>query len=410
MSMNRQRRRQRAGGKRTGLLVAVLVVCVSAAGVANYLRPLPAIAVSRTVISGSAVKVSPLAWPGAGEAAIGAQGFGLLAEGGQNAPLPVASIAKIITAMAILEQKPLAPGQQGPGLTISANDVAIYQKYAGEDGSVVPVVTGEQLTEYEMLQAMLLPSANNVADSAAIWTFGSLPNYVTYANQMLQQLGLTHTIVSDDASGFLPHTTSTASDLVRLGQIALQNPVLAQIVAQPQADLPVVGTVHNVDALLGTAGIVGIKTGNTDQAGGCFLFAATYTPASNHAITIVGAVMGTPDLGAALQASLPLLASARQNFQVQTFAQAGQVIASYKAPWGGTAQVVAPEDVSAVVWSGTPVEPTVSLLSAASAITKNQRVGTMTVHAGNSSSSHTLVTTAAIPPPSWHWRLFRNPF
>ncbi len=407
--MNRQRRRQRAGGKRTSLLITALVVCVSA-GAANYLRPLPAIAVSRTAVSASPSTDSQLTWPATGEAAIGAQGFGLLAESGQNRPMPTASVAKIITAVAILEQKPLELGQQGPGLTMSANDVAIYQKYAGEGGSVVPVAADEQLTEYEMLQAMLLPSANNVADSAAIWTFGSLTNYITYANQMLQRLGLTHTVVSDDASGFLPHTTSTANDLVQLGQITLQNPVLAQIVAQLQADLPIAGTVHNVDALLGTAGIIGIKTGNTDQAGGCFLFAATYAPVSNHIVTIVGAVMGAPDLGAALQESLPLLASAKQNLRVQTFAQAGQVIASYKAPWGGTTRVVSTENISAIVWSGTPVKPIVSLSSAPSAITKNQRVGTMTVYAGNSSSSHALVTTVAIPPPSWHWRLFRNPF
>jgi len=48
----------------------------------------------------------------------------------------------------------------------------------------------------------------------------------------------------------------------------------AALVALPSFDLPVAGTVHNTDKLLGTDGFVGIKTGSDDAAGGCFMFRA----------------------------------------------------------------------------------------------------------------------------------------
>src|SRR5258708_40122528 len=87
-------------------------------------------------------------------------------------------------------------------------------------------------------------------------------------------MGATHYA---DVSGFSPLSVSIPSDLIRLGQTAMLQPVLAQIVAQSQATLPVAGVVHNLDTLLGQEGGVGIKTGHTDQAGGCFVMAADLT-------------------------------------------------------------------------------------------------------------------------------------
>ncbi len=396
--------------KRMHFVVIALVFCFAATGIANLVKPFPVIAAAKADITTSPNTATNLTWPTRGEAAIGAQGFGLLDTHGPETPLPTASIAKVITALALLEQKPLSLGQKGPSLTIGAGDVALYQKYAAIDGSLIPVTIGEDLTEYQILQALMLPSANNIADSAAIWAFGSLPSYTEYANQMLKRMGVTHTTVADDASGFLPQTVSTPSDLVKIGLAAMQNPVLVQVVSQPQANLPVAGTVNNVNVLLNRNGIVGIKTGNTDQAGGCFLFAANYAPVSNHPVTIVGAVMGAADLGEALQSSLTLLESAKHNFTVQTFVHAGQTVASYNVPWAGTVHAVSPEDVATTVWNGKTISPTIAVDNIKKPIAKNNQVGTVTVLAGSNKMTSKLVLEKPINQPSVFWRLFRNPF
>lgn len=150
---------------------------------------------------------------------------------------------------------------------------------------------GEQLSEYQMLEAMMLPSADNMADSLAIWAYGSLPAYQAAANQYLANHNINDTHVGVDASGLDPSTVSTAHDLVLLGEAAMQNAVLAEIVAKPSVNgFPLMGTISNTNTLLGQNGIVGAKTGNTDQAGGVFVFAANYNDANGQELSVVGAV------------------------------------------------------------------------------------------------------------------------
>jgi len=122
------------------------------------------------------------------------------------------------------------------------------------------------------------------------------------------------TTVGSDASGLSPDTLSTAHDLVLLGEAAMQNPVLAEIVSKSSVDdFPLIGTIENTNTLLGQDGIVGVKTGNSDEAGGVFVFAAKYNDDSGKEQIIVGAVQGLPDLEKALQAAKTLLKSAEKN-------------------------------------------------------------------------------------------------
>jgi len=256
-----------------------------------------------------------LAWPKSGEAAIGIVGSGVLATHGTQAARPTASTAKLITALTVLKKYPLQPGESGPTLTMSRSDIDLMVKNSAENGSEIGrVFVGEKLSEYQMLQAMMLPSANNMADSLAVWAYGSLPAYAAAANNYLSSLGLRDTHVGTDASGLNASTVSSAHDLVLLGELAMQNPVLAEIVGTSSVDgFPLVGTITNTNTLLGQDGIVGVKTGNSDEAGGVFVFAADYTKPDGQKITIVGAVQGLPDLDAALQAAQTLLHSAEQN-------------------------------------------------------------------------------------------------
>ncbi|QBJ96285.1 D-alanyl-D-alanine carboxypeptidase [Rhodococcus sp. ABRD24] len=218
----------------------------------------------------------------------GEDGTVRVANPGQR-PQPTASAAKVITALAVLGKAPLVPGEEGPVLTMTEADSQLYWDYATHGGSVVAVGQGQELTQYEILEAMLLPSANNLADTLAIWAFGSIDGYRSAATQLVRSLGMKATTIGEDASGFSPTTTSTAEDLTRLATAAMREPVIAEIVARPEAVIPGVGPVRNTNWLLGQQGVVGLKTGTTDAAGGVFLFAATVgTPGR----LVVGAVQG----------------------------------------------------------------------------------------------------------------------
>jgi D-alanyl-D-alanine carboxypeptidase (penicillin-binding protein 5/6) len=148
------------------------------------------------------------------------------------------------------------------------------------------------LTELQALQALLLPSANNIAAVLARWDAGSTGRFVTRMNATARALGMAHTRYTDP-SGFDEATVSTAADQVRLVGRAMSLPVFASIVATPSATLPVAGTVHNTDHLLGQDGFVGVKTGNTDAAGGCFAFRAIRSVGGKQT-TITGVVLGQP--------------------------------------------------------------------------------------------------------------------
>jgi D-alanyl-D-alanine carboxypeptidase (penicillin-binding protein 5/6) len=211
--------------------------------------------------------------------------------------LPIGSIAKVMTALTVLHRYPLTGA--GPTYTITRQDVDFYDQVVADDGSNLPVVSGEQFTERQLLLALLLPSANNIADTLAVWVAGSEAAFVTQLNAEAKTLGMTSTVFAD-ASGFSPQTVSTAADLVKLGQAALANPTLAALVAVQSAVMPDGSTIKNIDTDLATApGWLGIKTGSTAQAGGCFLFAADHPGPVGESpeVTVVGAVVGlvTPD-------------------------------------------------------------------------------------------------------------------
>jgi D-alanyl-D-alanine carboxypeptidase (penicillin-binding protein 5/6) len=148
------------------------------------------------------------------------------------------------------------------------------------------------LTERQALTALLLPSANNVAIMLARRVSGSVPAFVTRMNTAAAALGMTDTRYTDP-SGFRATTVSTAADQLRLAAAAMRVPAFAAIVGLRSARLPVAGHVHNTDQLLGQDGFVGIKTGSTDAAGGCFMF-RTRRIVGVRLVEITGVVLGQP--------------------------------------------------------------------------------------------------------------------
>jgi D-alanyl-D-alanine carboxypeptidase (penicillin-binding protein 5/6) len=128
-------------------------------------------------------------------------------------------------------------------------------------------------------------------------------------NATARSLGMTHTRYTDP-SGFDDATVSTPADQVRLVDRAMRLPVFASIVATPSATLPVVGTVHNTNTLLGHNGFVGVKTGSDSAAGGCFAFRVVRWIGGKRT-TITGVVLGQPGhdrIAAALEAADAMVA------------------------------------------------------------------------------------------------------
>ena len=326
-------------------MLAALVYCaVALLGSPGALSPAPARLVART-------KPAHLPWPGYGQGAYGVAGGPVLATHGPQRPVPTASVAKLITVLCVLQKRPLAAHSDGPTLTLTSSDVAIYRKYVAEDGSVVPVRAGQHMTERNALEAILLPSANNVADSLAIDTFGSLAKYRAFATKYVRAHGLDHTHIGSDASGFLPDTTSTAHDLVELGSLVMSNPVLAAMVNEDSVDIPDSGTFYNVDTLLGTDGIVGIKTGNSDQDGGVFV-GAVRTHTGGRTTTLITALAGAQSLDAVLTDSHTLLVAAAKALTTVTLARAGETVGHYVGPDGTRVDAVVRNTVTATVVRG----------------------------------------------------------
>ena len=373
------------------------------------LRPLPKVS-AKSIAPLSPTAQVALTWPTIGQGAIGTAGQGVLVSTNAQQPVPTASVAKIMMALTVLKKHPLKSGEQGPLITMTTDDVDLYDKYVVIDGSVVKVVAGEQLSEYQALQAALLPSANNIADTLALWAYGSMDAYHTAANGVAQSLGMTHSTFAGDASGFLPETVSTASDLVLLGEAALVEPVVREIVAQASADLPVVGTVHNVNFLLGKDGNIGIKTGNSDQAGGCFLFATTRVVAGAQNVTSVGAILGATSLAQALMDSKLLTDSFYNALSPDLMLKKDTVVARYSLPWGGTIDAVAAQDVRVVNFSGAKVTTKVNTQPIHAGEKEGTAVGSVTVQSSFATQQVPVVLSGAVPSPGWWWGLHRGLF
>jgi D-alanyl-D-alanine carboxypeptidase (penicillin-binding protein 5/6) len=239
-------------------------------------------------------------WPAYGQAAVQIGQSQIHAGPNQHAAA-IASVAKVMTAYLVLRDHPLRLGEDGPTITLTGADVADTDRRRGRQESVVSIAAGEQLTERQALQALLLPSANNIAAVLARWDAGSTDRFVARMNATARSLGMTHTRYTDP-SGYDDATVSTAADQLRLVGRAMRLPVFASIVATPSAWLPVAGTVHNTNTLLGRDGFVGVKTGNTNAAGGCFAFRAVRW-AHGRRTTVTGVVLGQPGLAAAFAAA-----------------------------------------------------------------------------------------------------------
>ena len=348
-----------------------------------------------------------LDWPANGQATVEVEGIGSFGASGPSTPVPIASVAKVMTAYLTLLQFPLSStGHGGFTLRITKADVEEERTRMALDESVVPVIAGERLSERQALQALLLPSANNVAELLAVHDAGSVGAFVARMNATARRLGMTATTYTDP-SGYQDTTVSTAVDQVKLAALAMRMPAFAAIVDERSADLPVVGEVTNYDALVGSDGYVGIKTGSDSSAGGCLLFAKRVTVAGRR-LTILGAVLGQREgsyVPAALASAQALGDSAALALRAGIVLPAGSGVLMASGVDGRHTRVVTASALREIGWGGLTVPVSVALAAhRATRLAEGQQVATVSA-SGLTATSSRAVAARALPAPSLGWRL-----
>ncbi|MGV8857124.1 D-alanyl-D-alanine carboxypeptidase family protein [Rhodoglobus sp.] len=327
---------------------------------------------------------------------------GVLAQAGSKEALPIASITKIITALVVLDVKPLTADELGPTITFGAADLDYYYTQQAQYGLVWPVSDGQQLSQRDVMNVTLLASANNYAQSLALWAYGSEDAFVSAAATWLTDHGLANTTISE-ASGIKTSNTSTAQDLTEIARLAISTPVIAAIVGTPSVEVPGLGIVSNRNQLLGIDGVDGIKTGTLLDNYACLLF-STDVPIGDEIKTFVGVVLGGPDHPTIAAAIRTLIAEATEGYTEVTLASDGEKFAEYDTPWGDDTTAVTSATITRVVWGEDDITMTVDA-DPVRVATAGSSAGVVYVQIGSESIEIPLHFSDEIDGPGAWWRL-----
>ncbi|MEU5525023.1 D-alanyl-D-alanine carboxypeptidase [Streptomyces sp. NPDC047860] len=380
----------RTAVRRIKIWTPLVLLLVIAFAIAQNLRPLPAPTLELTARDSYTFEGGKpeIPWPAGGQAALDVQGIGTFGSSGEQKPVPIASVAKVMTAYVILRDHPLKSGAEGPMLKI--DELAEKQSDAGQE-STVHVTAGDEISQREAIEAILIASANNVARLLARWDAGSEKAFVEKMNEAAKDLGMTRTTYTDP-SGLNNTTVSTAVDQVKLAREAMKQPAFREVAAMMSYD-DYKGTNHsNWNQLVGHNNVVGIKTGTTTSALGNLVFAAK-KDVDGETRTIVGAVVRQPAggrdntiLSAALTAGDELIRAAQGALESATILKKGDVVGYADDGLGGRTPVVVTEDVKAVGWAGLSVKLTFAADEVPHQAKAGTKVGTLTVGDGTSSA------------------------
>jgi serine-type D-Ala-D-Ala carboxypeptidase (penicillin-binding protein 5/6) len=233
-----------------------------------------------------------------------------------NSELAIASTTKIMTALVTLQH-------------VKHLDTVFTQNdwYPAAADSQLGLLPGDRMTVHDLLEAMLLPSADDAAEDLAYNVGGgSVARFVGMMNAEARKLGLDHTHYSTPIGLDTPGNYSSPLDLVHLAAYVLRTqPFFRRAVDRPTVALatgPVRTVVNRNDLVARFPWINGVKTGHTADAG--YVLVAS---GRRHGMTLVGAVLGTPSEAARDQNALALLEYGFDAFRTVRPVQAGEVLA-----------------------------------------------------------------------------------
>ncbi|MEV7162563.1 serine hydrolase [Streptomyces microflavus] len=395
----------------TPLVLLLLIVFA----IVQVMRPLPEPVLELTAkptytFEGGGTKLS---WPGQGQSAVMVDGVGSLGSEGAQKPAPIASVAKVMTAYVILQEHPLKGDEEGE--TITADQKA-EDESKNADESTAPLTKGQQLTQRQMLQLLMIPSGNNAARLLARWDAGSEDKFIDKMNDAAKDLGMTDSTYTDP-SGLKKTTVSTATDQLKLAQAVMRNDVFRKIVDMPEIEIKGIdGKIYNNNTLLLEPGVSGIKTGSSTPAGGNLLWSAN-TVVDGKTLWIYGAVMGQQagtgrvydSLTLSLTNSLKLIKGAQEAPTSTTVVKKGDVVGYVDNGFGAQTPVIATKNLKAVGWAGLEVELKVTdsgkgITHAAKA---GSEVGMVTVGTGTGKVTAPVVLQDDLTEPAFGDKLTR---
>ena len=386
------------------LIMIILAIILTAQILRPFGKPKIALAINTNRTTAGSLNIN---WPANTQGAVCIANEELIDKTADQSPKPTASVAKMMTAYVILKDHPLASFEDGPTLVLTSEDEKAYRDDKRDHQSVVKVVTGEKLTERQMLEALLLPSGNNIATTLARWDSGSVNAFVAKMNKTAQALGMKDTHYEDPA-GINLGTQSTAYDQLLLAQKAMEIDTFENIVAMPQATLPVAGTVYNVDYALGKGGIVGIKTGSMPRVGGNFVF-ASYDDVDSKKVLIIGALLGVDGkkpIMDALDDSLNVLQETKGALQLMHIVKKDEVIGTVSFRPNHILSLKCAQSIDCFAWPQKQFHLKIKLRNMTLPIRKGDVVGTLTIEK-ESTKTTKIVAAESVSKPTLVERLTR---
>ncbi|MFI9104626.1 D-alanyl-D-alanine carboxypeptidase [Streptomyces fildesensis] len=392
-------------------LVVLLLIAIA---VAQSLRPLPAPALTLSMEPSYTFQGGPLSlpWPVMGQSVVEVEGVGGMGVRGAQTPVPIASVTKVMTAYVILRDHPLKGSETGPKIKI---DQTAADEAASVDESRVQVTLGQEFTERQMLELLLIPSGNNIARALARWDSGTQEAFVVKMQKAAADLGMKNTTYTG-ASGFEETTKSTAVDQLMLARTVMKDEVFRSVVAMEHADIPGVPTIYNNNGLLThTPGVIGIKTGSSTPAAGALMWAAQKTIDGKPRL-ILGVVLqqrkgSTPNdmLKYALSTSDTLVRGARAALASAVVVKKGEVVGYVDDGLGGKTPVVATKDLTAVGWSG--LKSDLKLAAGTAGVPHSAKagteVGTLSLGSGTGETKVPVALQSDLAEPSFGDKLIR---
>lgn len=183
-----------------------------------------------------------------------------LFEKGASARYAPASTTKLLTALVVRQHFPL-------------DQVITVPSYLWSNTGTLGLVTGREYTVHDLLKAMLITSANDVAQLFAVSYPGGDDAFVAAMNRLAQDSGLSDSMFSNPAGFDIGDQYSTARDLAKLSKLVFEDQVLKEILGTKKAMIADVSSLHPAELvsthklLLVDDSVLGGKTGTTERAG-----------------------------------------------------------------------------------------------------------------------------------------------
>jgi D-alanyl-D-alanine carboxypeptidase (penicillin-binding protein 5/6) len=307
--------------------------------------------------------------------------------------LPIASITKLMTVLVALDH-------------LKPDDVVTVTSAAAHVGEErIPLFSGERISVLDLLEGALIQSANDAADAlAAAASNRDVPLFVSWMNERARELGLhdTHFVRPDGLDA--PGHVSSAHDVALLAEVAMRSPVVRSIVRERSAVIENGHfVVHTWNDLLGVfPGLIGVKTGHTDNAGWCQVAAV-----KRFGYTIYAVILGSPSRGQRnddLERLLSWSVAQYRSFQLVRRATYAQAALGYGR---GPVALVVKTPFVAVVRAGRPlVERVVAPTAVSLPVTRGERLGRVEIWAGGKLlGARPLLAARSVPRPGVGGRL-----